>query len=309
MGLFFKILRLRPDVVTASTFPPVLAAYTAGLAARLAGAKFVYHMQDIHPEVSELGGGMMGRGIFAKIFRHLDNRTLKRAAGIVVLSDDMSATLERRGLGPLPVHVINNFALDSGAPLGPPPAEFAKPDGIRRVIFAGNLGRFQNLPLLSEGIARCFDAHPDLQLFFLGDGKALADLKAKWADHPQVGFAPFLPLDQAKPLIAEAEIGLVSLSEKIYTVAYPSKLLTYLGLGVPVLALTEPESELAQSLTAAGVARVPDAPTPEAIEDALSALLTSSPDRRDIVAWYDATFSRSLASKKWRAVLANAMDR
>jgi len=303
LGLFLKTLRLRPDVVTASSFPPVFAGYAAGLGARLVGSKFIYHMQDIHPEVSELSGGAMGRGIFAKIFRWLDNQTLRRASAIVVLSEDMKETLERRNIGELPIYVINNFALDSGAPLGPPPSEYAKPMGVRRVIFAGNIGRFQNLGVLTEGIAQCFANHPDLELFFLGDGKALADLKAQWEGNPQVRFAPFLPLDDAKPLIAEAEVGLVSLSTGIYKVAYPSKLLTYLGLGVPVLALTESESELAQSLTAAGMAKVPATDAPEDIANALNTLLEDPTPREDIKQWYDATFSRALSTQKWSQIL------
>ena len=303
LGLFFKTLRLRPDVVTASSFPPVFAGYAAGLGAKLTGAKFIYHMQDIHPEVSELSGGAMGRGIFAKIFRMLDNQSLRRASAIVVLSEDMAQTIRERNLGDLPIYVINNFALDSGEPLGTPPPEYAKPAGKRRVIFAGNLGRFQNLGVLSTGIARCFEAHPDLELFFLGDGKALKDLKEQWEGNPQVKFAPFLPLDQAKPLIAEAEVGLVSLSEGIYKVAYPSKLLTYLGLGVPVLALTEPVSELSRSLTQAGLAQVPASPAPEDIETALEALLKAPTKREEIVSWYDATFSRALSTQKWSQIL------
>jgi len=94
MGLFLRTLRLRPDVVTASSFPPVFAGYAAGLGAKLTGAKFIYHCQDIHPEVSELSGGAMGRGIFAKIFRWLDNQTLRRALNATrILSSFFWATV------------------------------------------------------------------------------------------------------------------------------------------------------------------------------------------------------------------------
>jgi len=98
-------------------------------------------------------------------------------------------------------------------------------------------------------------------------------------------------------------VGLVSLSEGIYKVAYPSKLLTYLGLGVPVLALTEPESELSQSLTQAGMAQVPASAAPEDIAAALDALLANPKPRTEIKDWYDATFSRQLSTRKWSRIL------
>lgn len=272
-ALFWTVLRTRPDVVTAAAFPPVFAAWSASLAARLVGASFVYHVQDIHPEVSEISGDLMARWPVAPVMRWLDNQSLRRSAAIIVLSKDMADTLAARGLGTLPVHVINNFELDSFGTAEPPPPALRKRAGKRRVIFAGNLGRFQSLPLLAEGVAHLFDSRPELELFFLGDGAALAELRARWAGHPQVGFGPFLPFSQARELIQEADIGLVALMPGVYRVAYPSKVATYLSLGLPVLALVEPGSNLAWELTSKGYGRVPSEPTPQAIATCLSELL------------------------------------
>lgn len=272
-ALFWTVLRTRPDVVTAAAFPPVFAAWSASLAARLIGASFVYHVQDIHPEVSEISGGLMARWPFAAAMRWLDNQSLRRSAAIIVLSQDMADTLAARGLGPLPLHIINNFELDSFGPAEPPPPGLRKRAGKRRVIFAGNLGRFQSLPLLAEGVALLFDSRPELELFFLGDGAALAELQARWAGHPQVVFGPFLPFRQARELIQEADVGLVALMPGVYRVAYPSKVATYLSLGLPVLALVEPGSNLARELMNKGHGRVPSKPTPQAIATCLSELL------------------------------------
>lgn len=303
LALFWRVLMLRPDVVTASTFPPVLAAWWASLAARLVGAKFVYHMQDIHPEVSRYSGGRLGRGFVGKLLTWLDNQTLRRSAAILVLSPDMADTLATRGLGDLPIHVLNNFQLDDFDGGDPPPSDLARDPAKIRVIFAGNLGRFQNLPLLAEGVARCFTAHPELELFFLGDGAALPDLKARWGDHPQVRFGPFLPFAQARPLIEDAQVGLVSLTPDIYRVAYPSKLLTYAGLGVPVLALVEPESQLAQELVRAGIGRAAAAPTAEGIATALEALLSAAPSPDHVRHWYAQTADRAIVLERWRALV------
>ena len=97
-GLFISVLKVKPDVVTASTFPPVFAEYMASLGAKLVGAKFIYHVQDIHPEVSEISTGFMGKTGVAAIFRRLDNQTLRRSAAIIVLSKDMENTLKARAL-------------------------------------------------------------------------------------------------------------------------------------------------------------------------------------------------------------------
>ncbi|WP_417250207.1 glycosyltransferase family 4 protein [Celeribacter sp.] len=275
VALFFHTLLSRADVVTAGTFPPVVAAWCASAAARLRGARFIYHVQDIHPEVSNYSGGRLGRGLPARLLRALDNQSLRRAEAIVTLSEDMAYTLRAREIGPLPIHVMNNPPLDTDGEPVPAPEELVKPEGKTRVIFAGNLGRFQNLPLLTEGVAKCFNANPDLELMFLGDGMARDDLMARWGNHPQVRFADFLPFEQAREIIAGADIGLVSLAPNIYRVAYPSKVATYADLGLRVLALVEPESRLARALERDGTGAVPTAPTAAAIAKALDALLTT----------------------------------
>lgn len=304
-ALFFHILRLRPDVVTASTFPPVLAAWFASLGARLTGGRFVYHMQDIHPEVSEIIGGALGRWPAAPLLRWLDNQTLRRAHRIVVLSEDMARTLRTRGLGDLPIRIINNFLLDDFTGDVSPPADLMKAPGKTRLIFAGNLGRFQNLDGLTDGIARCLAEDPDLELLFLGDGAVAADLKQKWGDHPQIRFGPFLPFAQARDLIADADIGLVSLIPGMCGVAYPSKVLTYLGLGVPVFVLAEADSDLGQSLRDGALGEAAEGYAPDDIARPLARLLANRPGRDQILAWYEGTASQAHAMRRWAEMLAD----
>ncbi|WP_112323557.1 glycosyltransferase family 4 protein [Oceanibium sediminis] len=305
LGLVWHILRTRPDVVTASTFPPVMAAWSASVAARLCGAQFVYHMQDIHPEVSEISGGLLGRQPLAGLLRWLDNQSLRRAAAIVVLSEDMADTLQARMARKLPIHVINNFQLPSFEDDIPPPRDLAKPKGITRIIFAGNLGRFQNLPRLVEGVLGACPPGAPREVLLLGDGAAVPELRQRFGDHPNLRFAPFLPYAQARVLIAEADVGLVSLTPGIYRVAYPSKMLTYLGLGVPVLALVEAQSALARTLHDAALGKVPASDAPDAIAAALEELLLAPPSTEALREWYTGEAAQAPVMARWRGLFAD----
>ena len=303
-ALFAEILRVRPDVVTASTFPPVIASWTASLAAKLVDAKFVYHMQDVHPEVSVYSGGRRGRGLPLKTMRALDNATLRRADAIVVLSQDMANTLSRRKLGPLPVRTINNFQLANFTGVDTPAPELVKQPGMKRFIFAGNLGRFQNLDVLVDGIVQALEAHPNAELFLLGDGEAKAGLQARFGRHAQVRFAPFLPYAQAESLIADADIGLVSLTKDIYNVSYPSKVLTYIGLGLPMLALVEPDSQLARQIEENGLGAVPKEATPAAVADAADRLFAGVTDRRAVRDYHLAKCAEGKVLEQWDKLLS-----
>lgn len=303
--LWIHIVRRRPDVVTAATFPPVAAGWTASLAAKIAGAAFVYHMQDVHPEVSRQANGLLGRGLPFRVLRWLDNQTLRRSDAIVVLSQDMSDTVTTRmPRRRLPIHVINNFALQNFTPDAKPPSALVKSPNRKRAIFAGNLGRFQNLPLLVEGVARCFASHPELELLLLGDGEMKARLEREWGDHPQVVFGPFLPFAQAEPLIRDADVGLVSLAPGISSVSYPSKVLTYIGLGLPMLALVEPHSALAREIRENGLGAVPDAPTAGSIASALEQMLDRDESRAPVELHHREVTRPEAVLKRWSELFA-----
>lgn len=300
-GLFRAVVTQRPDVVTASTFPPVIAAWAASLAARAVGAKFVYHMQDIHPDVSIYGGGALGKGPLMRLQRWLDNRVLRRSDAIVVLSEDMADSLRQRKLGNLPIHIINNFSLDLFGPGTETDTAAARQD---RVIFAGNLGRFQNLDRLIEGVMLALRRFPQTELLLMGDGSELPRLKARWQGNPQLRFLPFLPFDKAKPVIAGSRLGLVSLVPGLIGAAYPSKVMTYLQLGLPMVALVEPTSELARTLTENRLGTVPADDSVAAVAAAVEAALTLSDDDGHISAYYAQTFAAEVAFDKWHHLIA-----
>ena len=250
----------------------------------------------------------MARPFLRPLFRWLDTRTCRRAAAIVVLSRDMEATIRARpGGADMPIHVINNFAQDTFDTTGEAPPELAKPDGTVRIIFAGNMGRFQNVPLLADGVGQVLERYPQVQLLLLGDGVALPELKAKWEGHPQVRFHPFLPFADAQEVIRGADLGLVCLAAGIYQVSYPSKVLTYLALGLPMLAVVEPHCQLAAELREQGLGAVPEAATPEAIAQALDGLL-SDPTRLDeardaVHRYHEAETSIPAAQARWCALM------
>ncbi|MEM7239742.1 MAG: hypothetical protein AAF501_18200, partial [Pseudomonadota bacterium] len=149
--------------------------------------------------------------------------------------------------------------------------------------------------------------HPALELLFLGNGTAEAGLKARWGEHRQVRFWPFIPFADAREVIRQADIGLVSLAPDIYRVSYPSKVLTYLGLGVPLLALVEPDSRLAGTIRDEGLGAVPAARTPAAVADATASLLAPGAiqaAKSAAQAYHDRETATEIILARWRGLVA-----
>lgn len=238
----------RVDAVMAASTPPIAVAAVAVLLARLKRAAFVYHKQDIYPEVVVRRGQV--QGVLNSLLKYVDSQTDKSATRIVVLSEDMAQTTERRGIPADRVVVINNFdpwEVDASRPKhrrisGPPSDELD-------VVFAGNLGRFQNLELV---FASMIELRKDpVRFHFFGDGPlgpTLTQLVLREDLRRVHTYGYRDPAEVAGFLSERAALGIVSLMPGVIRAAYPSKTMSYLRHGTPVLALVERDSELARTV-------------------------------------------------------------
>lgn len=255
------------DVVMAASAPPVAVAKVGSWFARRTGAAFVYHKQDIYPEVVT-APGILRAGRFAALLRWADARTERVAERVVVLSEDMAATVRRRGTDPDRIAVINNFdpwatdaAPQSPADHGALPADHGTAraggrdsDPRLTVAFAGNLGRFQGLETVLAAATRLRD-DPRIEFHFFGDGalRARIEQQVTAGELSRVHLHGYrAPEEVAAFLRDRADLGVVSLAPGVIRAAYPSKTMSYLRQGCPVLALVEADSELARTITGAG---------------------------------------------------------
>lgn len=241
--VFLRVVRgARPDVVMAATTPPIAVAAIAGLAATCRRASFVYHNQDIYPEVL----GPQAHGLKArvlKVLRRLDARTGRRAARVVVLSSDMADAWAERGVSEASIATINNF--DTVEPHGNSAAAIPHSPNGRRIVFAGNVGKFQDVPNLVEAVEEV--ALPGVELVIVGDG---ADLeRAQSVAGPATTFCGRVSASDAASWVASSQLAVVTLAPGLIRYVYPSKTFGYLAAGVPILARVELNSELARSLT------------------------------------------------------------
>ena len=243
-AFFICLFGKKRDVIWAGTTPPVVQAFTMSLAAKIRGAKFLYQMQDIYPEIAMVSGEI-SKFFPVKLFRAMDGFTLKNAAAVTVLSQDMADAIQARGVKNTHVSFINNFTLVdndmSKSQSVRPPLAKGEPAVF---IFAGNVGRFQNLTAVLEAF-RLVDPK-DAILRIIGEGRAKAELMAFADKHDMthVIFEDYMASERVFEEMKKCHIGLVSLAPKIVKFAFPSKVLTYMAADLPMLALVEDDSSL-----------------------------------------------------------------
>lgn len=245
--LWQAVIRQRYDVIMVSTAPPVIAGWFVALAARLTGARFIYHCMDIHPEIGRISGEFRNSKVYSLLSK-MDRWTCLQANPVVVLSDDMALALSTRNLSrPPETLVINNFSLPSEKG-GVERLPFHWPEEPFVLLFAGNIGRFQGLEVLVQAMAKLVDRE-DIHLLMMGEGaekeKLASQAKKTGA---RITFVGHHSVAVAKAAMQKASAGFVSLVPELYKYAYPSKTMTYLEQGCPVLVSVEDGSCLANDI-------------------------------------------------------------
>lgn len=273
-AVFHAAFHKKFDLIVANTHPPVLMGMALRVIKWLSGTEFLLHCQDIHPESAELGNQLRQRWLVRWLTR-ADSKSCRSAIRVVTLSEDMLRTLQQRAEGPAGnIEVINNFPLDVYESPASLPKIFEKNQSdVFRILFAGNMGLFQDLSRLVEA-ARVLRNNKDIHFIFMGAGADLKSLKQIAGDliGETVFFESFQPVEVAFGCMQRANLGVVSLKQKVCQVAYPSKTMTYLAAGCPLLLIAERECQLANDIVSHEFGYVPTRPkAPQIAETILEA--------------------------------------
>ena len=301
----------RYDLMTVATFPPTVMGFCARWLCWISRTRYLYHCQDLYPEVAE-ASRLLKRKWVGRLAQSIDRRNCRNAERVVVLSKDMKATLTARGLRTENVAIINNFIIDELDESVEVPTTLRKYPDKMRILFAGNLGRFQGL----EKLLSSFLAIPDraqVELVFVGGGAMTKRLKEQSGKElgSTVHFHGYQPMPTILKIIQESDLAITSLAEGVIHCAYPSKTMTYMEAGTRTLAILERESELAQMIESHQLGSV-CAPEVETIQHALQReieiITNMSPEekkteRARIQALGRERFGQTEILEKWSALL------
>lgn len=233
---FISLVRAKPANVYVSTNPPVVAPFIVAVYCRLFGASYVYHLQDIHPEATNIVvpvNGMLFRLLIA-----VDNFTLRHANAIITLSEDMKEYIQKRSNTKSLIHLLDNpsFAVT--------PVDMDK--RTKDIVFCGNAGRLQRIPLLIAAIQDYLQQDGTLRFTFAGGGLLAPDVQALANAYEQVAYLGFIPATEAAELVNQHRWALLPIDDEVTKYAFPSKSSGYALSGAGVLAVCGKDTSVAR---------------------------------------------------------------
>lgn len=237
-SFFISLNKKNCYIITPST-PPVLMPLSIALA-KLIGAnrfKFIYHCQDIHPEAMRAAGKT---SYFNFILEKIEKFSLNRSDKIITLSEEMKKTLCKK------TNNKNIFIVDNYIPHTSSGIQTKKINNNEiKLIYAGNIGIFQNLELLVDILLNENIQH--ISLTIIGDGlskKNILEIIKKHKNQHKVKILAPVASEEIGKIISTSDFGVVSLIPNMSRYAKPSKISSYLAEGVPVLCISDENTEL-----------------------------------------------------------------
>ena len=237
LWVVYCLLRSRPKLVYVSTDPPVLVPFVVMIYATLFKAKFVYHLQDIHPEAANVV--MKVNPVLFRLLKWMDCLSMRRANSIITITDEMAAKIKERSGTGSPIHVVSNPAVSFD--------KVSQPlEKKRGFSFCGNAGRLQRIPLVIKAITRYLDAGGKMCFAFAGGGVHSSAIAALADKYDSVDYLGRVTPAAAAQLNCEYEWALLPIEDEVTRYAFPSKSSSYIFSGAAVLAVCGAETSVAE---------------------------------------------------------------
>lgn len=252
-----QVRRHRPDVVMLSNVPiPMLFVFTAFMALRR--APWVLWQQDVQAvAMRSFAGTSLPRAfrLVAALSEVVERWASRRAAAVVVIADSFLDVHREWGTADKTTVIPNWAPLDEIVPVDRHNAWSAEQgiDDVLTLVYSGTLGLKHN-PALLPALARSVrDRGVDAHLVVVTEGPAVPVVQSE-AERLGVPLTllPFQPYERLPEVLGSGDLLVVLLEQEAGAFSVPSKTLSYLCSGRPVLGLMPPENLAASLITDAG---------------------------------------------------------
>lgn len=257
--LAFSLVRAlsaqKPDVLLIES-PPLGLALTAALLSRWWKVPFDYDVMDLQPDAAA-NLGMLPSGNLIRSLYWLERFAYRHATLVSTLNEGMRQRIISKSIPPEKVVLFAPRAEDDLFTIRASDAEaFLQAHELQQkflVVHSGNMGVKQGLGVILDAAALSRQ-RPEIVYMLVGDGAAKPDLKAKAASL-RLDNLRFLPLQdsaQFRSMLAAADVSLVTQQKSVSDIVFPSKTVTYLAAGCPVIASVSEGSEVARVVRDSG---------------------------------------------------------
>ncbi|MFI5429213.1 glycosyltransferase family 4 protein [Aeromicrobium sp. UC242_57] len=251
----------RPDAVIACNLP-LLSMFMFAMFARRTRLPYVFWHQDIYSYglADELRRKLprpmaaIGAGAFCR----MEAYCARKASHVVAIGEAFRAVYPGWRVTPERVSVVPNWApLDKVFPVGRTnrrSAHLFEDEEALRLVYAGTIGRKHNPDLLVSLLRHALDNGVEASMAVISEGEAADALAEIARQDPSLPLRvlPFQPADNLPDVLGSADVLVALLEPDATKFSIPSKVLSYMAAGRPILGLMPDDNPAALDILDSG---------------------------------------------------------
>jgi colanic acid biosynthesis glycosyl transferase WcaI len=256
--------------------PPPTVALAAYMLSKVHRKPYVIILTDLASDAA-MATGILKDGLAVRMARAIEGFGYRQADRVVCICDGFVEKLTERGIAPDRLKLIplwgdtENVYPITGA------TKFRQANGISDqqflVMHTGNMGKKQDLMNVVRAAELSKDLN-DIVWLLIGQGEELAALEEAIRQRQlrNIRLLPLQPADALAEMYSAASVLLLNQKAAVVESVIPSKLLTYMAAGRPILAAVSDKSETARYVERAKCGRIIHSEDPMALVEAALSL-------------------------------------
>ena len=226
--------------------PPLPLGFTGRTLTKRLGTPFILNVQDLFPQ-SAIDLKILKNRFLIGFFEYLEKRIYGYAKHITVHSGGNREHVIKNGIDGKRITVMPNWVDTDRLQPGVKSNTFSEKHNLQDkfiISFAGVIGYSQDVDVILDA-ARLLQEKKDILFLIVGDGieKSRLENKAKSMNLGNVLFLPMQSRDVYSEILHCSDICLATLKQEVLTPVVPSKILSIMAAGKPLIACMNLEGD------------------------------------------------------------------
>lgn len=224
-----------------SPSPPLSIGFISLLIAKFKGAKAIYNVQEIYPDLLINQGNLKSR-VIINLLKKFEKFIYNYSTAVTTIDKVFYDTISSRFSDIKKLKIIPNFVdTDLYKPLNQKldlPSVFGNDNGKIKILYAGNIGFFQDWAPVLFAAKELLEEN--IEFWIIGEGvqKEYLEIEVQKQNLSNVQIFPYQSRELMPIINNYADIHFITINQQMEQEGFPSKVYTIMACAKPIIVVT-----------------------------------------------------------------------
>ena len=230
-----------------SPSPPLSIGFVSLMISKIKGAKAIYNVQEIYPDLL-INQGNLKSTLIINLLKKLEKFIYNKSDGVITIDDVFYSTILPRFRDSRKLRIIPNFVdTDLYRPLKSQqilPSIFGEDNSKIKILYAGNIGFFQDWEPVLFAAKELLDEN--IEFWIIGEGvqKDFLEKEVHDLNLTNVRIFPYQSRELIPIINNYADIHFIAINQQMQQEGFPSKVYTIMACAKPLVVVTGEKTPL-----------------------------------------------------------------